>query len=252
MRQGFDFAGRTVLLTGATRGIGRALVDALGQRGAKVLAVARDQGSVAKLVETSPTVVDGLAVDLSNRDASAAIADWVGANHSDTSVLINNAAVMIHGRLTDGSKEWRTSISKEIDVNLIAPLTLSTELLPTLSRQPSAAIINVTSGLAIAPRRDAAVYCATKAGLRSFTRALRDQCREADLSIQVTEIVMTLVDTELTAPIMIRKYPADRAAEDLLRGVERGLEEVWIEKAKALRVVHRLAPGLAYHLMRAR
>ncbi|KPP86967.1 MAG: putative oxidoreductase [Rhodobacteraceae bacterium HLUCCA08] len=252
MRQGFDFAGRTVLLTGATRGIGRALVDALGQRGATVLAVARDQGSVAKLVETSATVVDGLAVDLSDRDASAAIADWVGANHADTSVLINNAAVMSHGRLTDGSKEWRISISNEIDVNLIAPLVLSAELLPTLSRHPSAAIINVTSGLAIAPRRDAAVYCATKAGLRSFTRALRDQCREADLSIQVTEIVMTLVDTELTAPITIRKYPADRAAEDLLRGVERGLEEVWIEKAKALRVVHRLAPGLAYHAMRAR
>ncbi|SDY85036.1 SDR family NAD(P)-dependent oxidoreductase [Citreimonas salinaria] len=252
MGTGFEFKGRKVLVTGATRGIGRALVDGLAHRGAKVLAVAKDPDAVARLVECCPAVVDGLAVDLSGSEAHLEIADWVEDRHRDISVLFNNAAVMNHGPLTDAPWEKLGVIAEEIGVNLRAPLCLTTALLPTLSRQPAAAIVNVTSGLAIAPRRDSAVYCATKAGLRSFTRALRDQCRHAGFRIQVTEIVMTLVETELTARLPIRKYPPERAAADLLRGVERGLEEVWIEKAKTLRVIHRLAPSLAYNLMRAR
>ncbi|SDY96275.1 SDR family NAD(P)-dependent oxidoreductase [Citreimonas salinaria] len=252
MRKGFEFRGQKVLVTGATRGIGRALVDELGEHGAHVLAVAKDSDAVAKLVATCPAVVDGLAVDLCEPEVHLEIADWVEDRHRDTSVLINNAAVMHHGPLTDAPWEKLASVAEEIAVNLRAPLCLATALLPTLSRQSSAAIVNVTSGLAIAPRRDAAVYCATKAGLRSFTRALRDQCRHAGFSVQVTDVVMTLVDTDLTARLSIRKYPPDRAASDLVRGVERGSEEVWIEKAKALRVIHRLAPSLAYKLMRAR
>lgn len=241
-----------MLLTGATRGIGRALSDRLGDRQAQVLAIGRSAEAVATLVRSCPHVVDGLAVDLGQRDAARRIADWVQADHSETSVLINNAGVMWHGSLIGGRDTEDAIIADEIAVNLRAPILLSAALLPVLSRQGSAAIVNVTSGLAIAPRRDAAVYSATKAGLRSFTRSLRDQCRHADLPVQVTEVVMTLVETDLTAAIAIRKYSPERAAADLIRGVEAGLPEVWIEKARLLRVVHRLSPALAYGLMRAR
>ena len=110
----------------------------------------------------------------------------------------------------------------------------------------------MTSGLAIAPIPDAAVYCATKAGLRMFTRAFRDQCRRAGLPFQVTEVVMTLVDTTLSRHGSHRPYPPERAAADLIAGVERGLDEVWIEKTKLLRVLHRLSPALTYRIMRGR
>lgn len=124
-------------------------------------------------------------------------------------------------------------------------------MLPILSTRPSAAIVNVTSGLAIAPKRDAAVYCATKAGLRSFTRALRDQCRSAGLPIHVSEAVMTLVDTALSRPGP-NKYPPARAAADVLAGLEKRRDEIWIEKTKALRVIFRISPPLAYRIMRGR
>jgi len=252
MRQGFEFNMRKVLLTGATRGIGRALVDQLAARGAQVLAVGRDPSTVAQLVQECPAVLDGLAADLSEISAVQSVADWVKDRHPDTSVVINNAAIMHRCSLTDPDQDYLDMIATEIAVNLRAPLALSVALLPILNRQDSAAIVNVTTGLAIAPRPDAAVYCATKAGLRSFTRALRDQCRQAGISIQLTEVVMTLVDTELTAPVMTRKYPPKRAAADLIRGVEAGLEEVWVEKAKMLRLVYRLSPTLAYRIMRTR
>lgn len=252
MRQRFEFKGHKVLLTGATRGIGRELVNRLAARGAQVLAIARDPAAVAQLVAENPAVLDGMAADLGETGAVQAVAGWVKDRHPDTSVVINNAAIMHRGALTDTAQDYLEAISTEIAVNLRAPLALSVALLPVLRRQNSAAIVNVTSGLAIAPRPDAAVYCATKAGLRSFTRALRDQCRHAGYPIQVTEVVMTLVDTGLTAPVATRKYPPGRAAADLIRGVEAGLEEVWVEKAKALRVVHRLSPKLAYRIMRAR
>ncbi|MCC5986558.1 MAG: SDR family NAD(P)-dependent oxidoreductase [Pararhodobacter sp.] len=252
MRQRFDFNSRKVLLTGATRGIGRALVDRLAARGALVLATGRDPSAVALLVRDTPAVLDGMAADLGEIGAAQSIADWVKVRHPDTSVVINNAAIMNRGALTGAGQDHLEAISTEIAVNLRAPLALSVALLPVLHRHSGAAIVNVTSGLAIAPRPDAAVYCATKAGLRSFTRALRDQCRRALYPIQVTEVVMTLVDTGLTAPVAIRKYPPERAAADLVRGVEAGLEEVWVEKAKHLRLVHRLSPKLAYRIMRAR
>ena len=63
---------------------------------------------------------------------------------------------------------------------------------------------------------------------------------------------MTLVDTTLSRPGTVRKYPPSRAAADLIAGVERGLEEIWIEKTKLLRLVHRLSPPVAYRIMRDR
>lgn len=247
---GFDFQGRVVLVTGGARGIGLELTAGLIARGAKVLAVGRDNASLAALSARFGASVVTHAIDLALPDAPAALARWVAAEHPECSALINNAAIMLHTDLTRGGSDHHEEIAREITVNLVAPLQLATALLPVLAQQKSAAIVSITSGLAVVPKRDAAVYCATKAGLRSFTRSLRDQCAKAGLAIQVTEVVMTLVDTTLSRPSALKKYAPARAAADTLAGVERGLDEVWIEKAKILRVLFRLAPGLAYRIMR--
>jgi uncharacterized oxidoreductase len=80
-------------------------------------------------------------------------------------------------------------------VDLEAPVHLCALLIPHLIRQPRAAIINVTSGLAFAPMASAPVYCATKAALHSFTLSLRQQLSSS--SIEVVEIVPPAVDTDL-------------------------------------------------------
>jgi uncharacterized oxidoreductase len=63
---------------------------------------------------------------------------------------------------------------------------------------------------------------------------------------------MTLVDTGLSRPSDIRKYPRARAAADLLRGLSAGKKEIWIEKTRLLRLVYRLSPSLSYAIMRGR
>lgn len=252
MRHSFDFRGRKILVTGGARGIGLELSRQLVAKGAHVVAVGRDAAALAALENESGGAVSTWQGDLASPDTVPALAGWVQDRHPDCSVLINNAAIMHHMDLTENSADRLDAISAETTTNAIAPMQLAVAMLPVLRAQPAAAIVNVTSGLAIAPKRDAAVYCATKAALRSFTRSLRDQCRAAGLPIHVCEAVMTLVDTTLSRPAPVRKYPPDRAAADVIEGVERGSAEIWIEKTKLLRVIHRLSPGLAYRIMRGR
>lgn len=252
MHVNFDFNNRTVLVTGGARGIGLELSHQLVAKGAHVIAVGRDAASLDTLAMQLHGSVTIQQTDLGTPGNAEALSQWVRETRPECSVLINNAAIMHHTDLTVDSKTRLDAMSAEIAVNLTAPLQLSVVMLPVLSVHPSAAIVNVTSGLAIAPKREAAVYCATKAALRSFTRSLRDQCRAAKLRIQVTEAVMTLVDTTLSRAGPLRKYPPALAAADLLAGVERGLDEIWIEKTKLLRIVHRLSPALAYCIMRDR
>lgn len=251
MTNRFDFSARKVLLTGGTRGIGLEMTRLLVSRGARVITVGRDAAALRSLEAAYPGLVSTLAADLSQADEVKMVIDWMAGEHPDCSVLINNAAIMNHVELTQPFPTRLAEIAEEIAVNLTAPLKLAVAALPVLGSHPSAAIVNVTSGLAIAPKRGAATYCATKAALRSFTRSLRDQCRHAGLPIQVSEVIMTLVDTTLSSPAR-RKYPPERAAIDTIRGIEQGKPEIWIEKTRLLRVVHRLAPALAYRIMRDR
>ena len=252
MRNTFDFRGRKVLVTGGARGIGLEFTRQLVAKGASVVAVGRDAATLDALQAELGAAVATHRLDLSEPGAVHALAAWVLEEHADCSALVNNAAIMHHLDLTRDSLDRLGAIETEIATNITAPLQLAVAMLPALRVHRSAAIVNITSGLAIAPKRDAAVYCATKAALRSFTRSLRDQCRAADLPIQVSEAVMTLVDTTLSRRAPVRKYPPSRAAADVIAGVERGLEEIWIEKTRLLRVVHRLSPNLAYRIMRGR
>ncbi|WP_432287608.1 SDR family NAD(P)-dependent oxidoreductase [Aminobacter sp. BA135] len=252
MHDSFDFNDRSVLVTGGARGIGLELSRQLAAKGAHVIAVGRDAASLDALAMQLHGSVTIQQVDLATSGSAEALSQWVAETRPQCSALINNAAIMHHTDLTVDSQARLDAMSAETAVNLTAPLQLSAAMLPVLSAHPSSAIVNVTSGLAIAPKREAAVYCASKAALRSFTRSLRDQCRAAKLPIQVTEAVMTLVDTTLSRAGPLRKYPPALAAADLIAGIERGLDEIWIEKTKILRIVHRLSPELAYCIMRDR
>lgn len=244
------FKGRVILLTGATRGIGAEILEQLVSQGATVLAVARDDTTLKTLEARHPSQVHTLAADLADPDMARAIARWVRAEHPTCSVLINNAAVMTHTRYLPFDPAHAKAIDHEITINLSAPIRLCVAMLPVLDQAQGAAICNVTSGLAIAPRTNAATYCATKAGLRSFTRALRYQIEDAVQNIVVSEAIMTLVDTSLSEGDPEKKLSPAKAAAEVLAGIRDGKREIWVERTKLLRIVNRLSPALAARILR--
>ncbi len=246
----FSLAGRTVLLTGAGRGIGRALLaELLGRQVRRVLVVGRDASRLRALEQSLPCI-EGHEADLSDQAQLERLTASL-TNYPDLSVVINNAGSQ---RLTDlmdpEADHHRPALAAEMIANFSAPVQLCVALLPQLLRQPSAMIVNVTSGLALAPKQSAPVYCAAKAGLRSFTKSLRYQARARAPHIRIMEALPPLVDTDMTKGRGRGKLSAEACAAEIVKGMERGLDSIYVGKAKLLRAVHGCSPSLADQLMR--
>lgn len=240
---------RTVLVTGATAGIGRALTQGLLERGCRVIACGRDNSALTELARHSG--VFSLRGDLRRMEDLESWVAGVTSEHPDLSVLINNAGVQ---HLTDFTAQpfdqLRDATFEETAVNFIAPILLSALLLPTLARQPSAAIVNVTSGLALSPKKSSSVYCATKAGMRSFTKALRYRVTDTAPHVRIIEALPPLVDTAMTRGRGRRKISPVQAANEILQGVERDHDEIYVGKSKLLKAIHRIAPAVAERILR--
>ena len=135
-------------------------------------------------------------------------------------------------------------------LNLEAPIALAAGLLPVLAQNPWGAIINITTALALAPKKSAPVYCASKAGLHNFTRALRYQTEAAAPHIQVQEIIPPLVATRMTAGRGSGKLSPEAVADAVVRAIESGRAETCIGKIHLLKWLLRLAPSAAYRILR--
>lgn len=229
-----------VVVTGGGAGIGLALTQRLVAEGYRVATCGRDAARLAALLSEQPAVI-GRTTDLSDPAAVEAFADFCLAAGRVVG-LVNNAGVQHTGRLEPQSRQ---DIDAEIRTNLTAPAILAARLLPMLSANRGF-LINVTSGLALAPKADAAVYCATKAGLRHLTLALRYQAPD----VHVMEAMMPLVDTGMTAGRGRGKITPDVAAEQTLAALRARRTEAYVGRTAMLRVIDRLSPQLARRIMR--
>ncbi len=255
----FDVAGRTALVTGGAAGIGLALTEALVAAGAhRVVVVGRDPARLAAAAAAHPGVVTPLRADLGDAAAVGRLLAALPAEAPALSLVVNNAGVQ---HLTDLARDAAAdpdalardvlpALAAEIATNLTSVVALSVALLPRLARQPSAAIVNISSGLALAPKRSAPVYCATKAAVRSFTRALRYQCEDRLPHVRVVEALPPLVDTAMTRGRGRGKLSAAACAAEILAGLQAGRDEVYVGRAKVLRALMRVAPAAGYRLMR--
>lgn len=246
-----DFKDRTVLVTGATRGIGRSLAEQLVAAGARVVALARDEAALADLSHAHPGKVIPMTADLADPSAPETAIARLKARHPEVSLVINNAALQTEMDFAgDDPVAWFGELQREMTVNLGAAMALGTGCLPILARHPDAAVVNVGSALALAPKKAAPVYCATKAGLRNFSRALSYQCRDRLPQIRIVHVVMALVDTDMTTGRGSGKISPDAAARRILKGLERREAEIWVGKAALLKWIHRISPGLAARILK--
>lgn len=237
-----DINGKTVLLTGGTAGIGREMARQLKAKGAHVILTGRDPERL-KAMEAEGFEV--LAADLSNAAGVDALVAALGERSID--VLINNAGLGVSHDVRDALPD-PDAADGCLYANLSAPIRLITALLPRLRARPEAAIINVTSGLAIAPNTASSVYCASKAGLRSYTLALRTQL--ANEPIHVIEALPPVVDTQMTADRQASKMPPEECARQIIAALENNRPEANVGMVKLLRAVYSISPALARNVMR--
>jgi uncharacterized oxidoreductase len=163
-------------------------------------------------------------------------------------LLINNAGVQHEHDLTEGLGVERAR--QELEVNLLGPMLVTDALLPSLLSAPRGLIANVTSALAMTPAARAPIYAASKAGLASYTRSLREQL--AGTGVLVSEVVPPLVATEMTAGRQQGAMAAPEAAAAIVRGLRAGRERILVGKTRALSAIHRVSPALAARVMRDR
>jgi uncharacterized oxidoreductase len=233
---------RVVVVTGGTSGIGREFAVRLASAGAKVIACSRHEVALRELHMRYPQIEVircDVTVPLDVLALEAAIQDRYGR----VDVLINNAGIMEQVDLLDRSVVSDERIAQEIAVNLTGPILLTRRLLPLLGCGRNPMIIMVTSGYALLPATRAPTYSATKAGLHSFTMALRRQLR--GVGIRIVEVLPPLVDTPATRSVRQRKMSPETLVGRVLRDIERGRDEILPGKVGLLPMLMRLAPSYA-------
>lgn len=235
--------GKQVLLTGGSAGIGREIARQLKAKGAAVILTGRDPGRLEAMAGEG---FETLAADLSNAGGVDALVAALGDRTID--ILINNAGLGVPHDVRNHLPD-PDAADGCLYANLSAPIRLITALLPRLRTRPQAAIVNVTSGLAIAPNTASSVYCASKAGLRSFTMALRAQL--AGEPILVVEALPPVVDTQMTADRDMSKMPPQECARQIIAAIEGGKPEANVGMVKLLRAVYSISPALARRVMRS-
>jgi NAD(P)-dependent dehydrogenase (short-subunit alcohol dehydrogenase family) len=256
--------GKRALVTGAASGIGRAISLALAREGADLYLLDVDDENLARVVAEAGqygTRVVGGHCDLARPDSikAAVRALLQGWGHLD--ILVNNAGVSYHGKtelMSVGQWDW------VLGVNLLAPIQLTRELLPTLLAREEAHIVNVCSvlGLVAIPRFTA--YQTTKFGLVGFSESLRAEytCRGLGVTALCpgfvrTNIFQAMVDgrkgkSMRPAPAWMYTSP-ERVAARVIKAIHRNQGLVPVTRlARFLWLVKRLTPGLWDFVSRAR
>jgi uncharacterized oxidoreductase len=231
-------SGNTILITGGATGIGYALAEKLVDAGSVVIICARRRSKLQAAKRHLPSI-HVTQCDVAVEADRKSLLKWAATRFPDLNVLVNNAGIQ---RQVDFAS---TRISRpirgrddEVAINLASQIRLCALFIPTLLKRETAAILNISSGLAFVPIATMPIYCATKAAIHSFTISLRHQLRHT--SIRVFEAVPPTTDTELDASFAGAEEQAYRGispaevAEAIVGGLETDKEEIFIGEAQGL------------------
>ncbi len=191
-----DFSGRTAIVTGGTRGIGRAVAEGLAAAGADVVVASRKADACADTqahLESMGAAALGVALNMGDADSGERLVDAAVARFGRVDIVVNNAANALAapvGEQTDGM--WQ----KSFEVNLRGPALLTQAAVPHLAEHDHAAVVNVISVGAFQFARGVAMYAAMKAALLSVTRSFAGEL--AGRGIRVNALAPGPVDTDMT------------------------------------------------------
>ncbi len=183
---------KTVLITGSSKGLGRKLAYIFAQNKYNVIIHGRDEPALAEMILESDLSFRAILGDLSSQKTLDKLYEIAVANKLD--VLINNAAMYVHKPFSEMSaKEMR----RIIEVNLIAPALLTMKIYPIMKERKSGTIINISSMAATVANELEAAYCASKHGMRGFTRSFRYEA--ARNGVRMMSVYLGAMRTAMTA-----------------------------------------------------
>ena len=179
-----NFKDKTVIITGASAGVGAACARAFAARGANLVLIARRQAGLDQIAaELSPICsVYTRTMDVADTAQCIALMEEAEKHYGSVDILINNAGMHSRG---DVEKVPVDDLAAMVDINLRGPIVLSRAAIPYLRKSDGAAIVMVGSLAGRAPLQGAATYSATKAGLRAFTYAIADELKPYGINVGV-------------------------------------------------------------------
>ncbi|KYK45262.1 oxidoreductase [Bradyrhizobium liaoningense] len=233
--------GNTILVTGGTSGIGRALAEAFHDRGNRVIVTGRRQALLDQITAGRPGLI-GMPLDLDDPSSLPRLSADMRARFPELNVLIVNAGISRAEDMTDDG--WNTSDAEAIvETNILGVLRVTAAFLPAVKKQQNATIIATGSNLAFVPRADFPTYCASKAFLHSWLQSLRHQLRR--IPVEVLELAPPYVQTELTGARQAsdeRAMPLPAYIAEVMQLLELRVhprDEVLVERDRARRWAER-------------
>ncbi|MFH2019024.1 MAG: SDR family oxidoreductase [bacterium] len=209
---------KTVLITGASRGIGKVLATSLAGEWAELILVARSLPHLRALAKTLPGKHTLIAADLSTNQGLAKVIRLVKRKHKSLDILINNAGIGHYKPFTTiGKKDWDSSYH----LNVTTPFFLSQALLPLLQKAENSAVINIGSCSALQAKATRSLYNSTKAALRTSTL-----CLAAEYKGKSPDFCVITLDSTFTSfgPLTI-----EQKAEKTKKG-KTYLQPEWVAK----------------------
>ena len=213
---GYELPGKTALVTGANRGIGEAIVDALVAAGVrKVYAAARSISALDPLVARHGSRVTPLQLDVTDAAQIAAAA----ATASDVDLLVNNAGIVgfFGGEFTDS--QWIEGGRQEMEVNFLGTFAVTQAFAPVLAKNGGGAIANLNSVASLVSFPILAAYSASKAATHSLTQVTRAMLRGQNT--QVFGVYPGPIDTKMGEVLTLEKASPAGAAGRLSRASSR-------------------------------
>jgi NAD(P)-dependent dehydrogenase (short-subunit alcohol dehydrogenase family) len=211
--------GASVLVTGANRGVGRSLVDALLERGAaRIYAAARDPETLGPVVACDPDRVLPLVIDLTRLETITAAAEQVQA----LTLLINNAAI---AQFVPGLVAERSNLLDQMHTNFMGTFDMIRAFAPVVERTGGGAIANVMSLQSFAGSTGMDGYSASKAAMHSLTQSLRPAL--AERGIALSGVYPGGIDTDMLKGLDAPKSTPRVVADGILDGVEAGEQDIF-------------------------
>ena len=236
----------TALITGGSAGIGFEIAKQLVAAGNHVIIIGRNPERLQKAADELKNAT-AISADVSNAKDVERLVEHVVEQHPSLNMVINNAgAAQLTNLLTESNTYEKASA--EILTNYLSVIRLNEKLLPQLKRQSAAAIVNVSSVVALVPGSALAGYSASKAALHSYTQSLRHSLLET--GIKVFELMPPLVDTSFSAAIGGHNgIKPEVVAQELLSALASDNYEIRIGNTEQIYQLYRSSPREAFEVM---